>query len=109
MWIDGPPLLQGLGVPFVSFGTRPTLFDAPASTESDVRFVADSFLTASPDAVVGRSSRPCLGLRWGYATRAGDDPDLLPPTPLGIEHWREALPILEEHFPEWSFDTDGFE
>ena len=33
----------------------------------------------------------------------------LPPAPLGIEHWSEALPILEEHFPEWSFDTDGFE
>ena len=109
VWIDVPPLLQGLGVPFVSFGTRPTLFDAPASTESDVRFLADSFLTASPDGVVGRRSRPCLGLRWGYATRAGDDPDLLPPAPLGIEHWSEALPVLEEHFPEWSFDTDGFE
>ena len=55
-WVDGPPSLRGLGVPFVSFGPRPALFDAPASTESDVRFVADSFLTASPDALVSRRS-----------------------------------------------------
>lgn len=109
VWIDGPPQLRGLGVPFVSFGARPTLFDAPASTESDVRFVADSFLTASPDAVLSRSSRPSLGLRWGYATRAGGDPELLSPTLLGIEHWREALPTLEEHFPEWSFESEGFD
>jgi hypothetical protein len=54
MWVDGPPNLRGLGVPFISFGPRPTLFDAPASTESRVRFVADSFLTASPDALITR-------------------------------------------------------
>jgi len=96
-------------VPFVSFGAQPTLFDAPASTESDVRFVADSFLTASPDAVLSRRSRPCAGLRWGYATRAGDDPELLSPSLLGIEHWREALPTLEEQFPEWSFESEGFD
>jgi hypothetical protein len=35
-------------VPFTSFGECPTLFDAPASTESDTTFLADSWLTASP-------------------------------------------------------------
>ena len=37
-WVDGPPQLRGLGVPFTSFGMCPTLFDAPASTESDTTF-----------------------------------------------------------------------
>jgi len=50
-WVDGPPQLRGLGVPFTSFGVCPTLFDAPASTESDTTFLADSWLTASPDAL----------------------------------------------------------
>ena len=108
-WVDGPPSLRGLGVPFVSFGPRPTLFDAPASTESDVRFVADSFLTASPDAVVSRRSRPCLGLRWGYATQAGSASELLAPSALGPSDWRGSLPVLAEHFPDWSFDSSWFD
>src|SRR5262245_46589646 len=74
-WVDGPPQLRGLGVPFTSFGVCPTLFDAPASTESDTTFMADSWLTASPDAVLSRESLPVLGLRWGYSTRTGPPPE----------------------------------
>ena len=79
-WVDGPPQLRGLGVPFTSFGECPTLFDAPASTESDTTFLADSWLTASPDALISREScpgsRPSLGLldargRAARASRAG--------------------------------------
>jgi hypothetical protein len=105
-WVDVPPQLQALGVPFVSFGRCPTLFDAPASTESDVRFVADSFLTASPDALVSRRSQACFGLRWGYATRLGEQAELLPPTPLDRSHWEQALAVLREQFPDWSFEPD---
>jgi hypothetical protein len=109
VWVDGPPNLRGLGVPFVSFGPSPTLFDAPMSTESDVRFVADSFLTASPDALVTRRSRPCFGFRWGYSTRADSPAELISPTVLDQDDWRDALPILEEQFSGWSFDPDWFE
>jgi hypothetical protein len=108
MWVDGPPNLRGLGVPFISFGPRPTLFDAPASTESRVRFVADSFLTASPDALITRTSRPCLGLRWGYSTLGGEA-ELLPVDELGAAEWQEALPTLEGEFPDWTFETEWFE
>ena len=102
-WVDGPPQLKGLGVPFVSFGPRPALFDAPASTESDIRFVADSFLTASPDAVLSRVSQPCFGFRWGYATKAGSAAELLPLSALDVGDWRDALPLLEREFPDWTF------
>ena len=108
-WVDGPPSLRGLGVPFVSFGPCPALFDAPASTESDVRFVADAFLTASPDALLSRRSRPCCGFRWGYTAQAGRVPQLLAPTALGVSEWRDSLPVLEEHFPDWSFDSGWFD
>ena len=103
-WVDGPPQLRGLGVPFVSMGYCPALFDAPASTESEIRFVADSFLTASPDGLVSRRSVPCFGIRWGYATRRAEAPELIEPTPLGPTEWGEALPILEESYPDWTFD-----
>jgi len=108
-WVDGPPNLRGLGVPFVSFGSCPTLFDAPASTESEIRFVADSFLTASPDGLIRRCSRPCLGLRWGYATNPRTRPTLLSPTTLEQSDWRDAVPLLREHFPDWTFEDDWAE
>lgn len=102
-WIDGPPQLRGLGVPFVSFGHSPTLFDAPASTESDIRFVADSFLTASPDALVSRRSNACFGVRWGYATRIDEPTELIEPAPLTPSDWEQALPALRESYPDWTF------
>jgi hypothetical protein len=105
-WVDVPPQLQALGVPFVSFGRCPTLFDAPASTESDVRFIADSFLTASPDALVSRRSQAFFGLRWGYSTKLGEKAELLAPTALQRSDWEQALPTLQEHFPDWGFEPD---
>ena len=105
-WVDGPPQLRGLGVPFVSFGQCPTLFDAPASTESDIRFLADAFLTASPDALISRRSQPCAGFRWGYTTRKDRKPELLPFGVLGEREWRAALPILREAYPDWEFGVD---
>ena len=104
-WVDGPPHLRGLGIPFVSFGHCPTLFDAPASTESDIRFIADSFLTASPDALITRRSQPCAGISWGYSTAKAQKPELLPVSRLDDEDWTQALPILKETFPDWDFGT----
>jgi hypothetical protein len=105
-WVDGPPQLRGLGVPFTSFGVCPTLFDAPASTESDTSFLADSWLTASPDALISRESFPILGLRWGYSTRAEQPHELHEPELLDDSHWGEALQLLRETFPDWQFRTD---
>jgi len=105
-WVDGPPQLRGLGVPFTSFGVCPTLFDAPASTESDTTFLADSWLTASPDALISRESFPVLGLRWGYSTRTGEPHALYEPAQLDQSEWAEALPLLRETFPDWQFRSD---
>ena len=106
VWVDLPPSLNGLGIPFVAFGPCPTLFDAPASTESDIRFVADSFIAVSPDGLMSRRSKPVFGMRWGYATEAGREPELLPPTALGADDWREALPTLRDTLPDWTFVED---
>ena len=105
-WVDGPPQLRGLGVPFTAFGQCPTLFDAPASTESDTTFLADSWLTASPDALISRESFPVLGLRWGYSTRIGTSHELHEPALLEQSDWTEALPLLRETFPDWEFRPD---
>jgi len=102
-WVDGPPQLRGLGVPFTAFGECPTLFDAPASTESDTTFLADSWLTASPDALISPKSSPLIGLRWGYSTRTGQPHELHEPTLLAQSDWADALPLLRETFPDWQF------
>ena len=104
-WVDGPPHLQGLGVPFLSFGVCPSLFDAPASTESDVEFVAESFLTVSPDGLISKMSEPCFGFRWGYSTEKGQPPKLLPLDVLAERDWASALPVLTETFPDWTFGS----
>jgi hypothetical protein len=109
VWVDLPPSLHGLGIPFISFGPSPTLFDAPASTESDVHFVADAFLTASPDGVMSRRARPCFGVTWGYSSREGSEPELLQPRLAAGARWAEALSVLEEQFPDWTFDREWFE
>jgi hypothetical protein len=106
-WVDGPPHLRGLGVPFTAFGQCPTLFDAPASTESDTIFSADSFLTASPDALISSVSFPILGIRGGYSTRAGQPSELHEPTLLNGSDWAAALPLLGEAFPEWEFRPEA--
>ena len=71
-WVDGPPQLRGLGVPFTSFGECPTLFDAPASTESDTTFSGRLVVDGEPGCVdqprVVPGSRAALG-----ATRPAPD------------------------------------
>ena len=106
VWVGGPPQLRGLGVPFVSFGHCPSLFDAPASTESEIRFVADSFLTVSSNALLSRRSAACFGIRWGYATRGDEPAELIEPTPLSVSDWERALPTLRESYPDWTFESD---
>jgi hypothetical protein len=56
-----------------------------------------------------RRSRPCFGFRWGYATRAGSASQLLASNALGVSDWRDSLPVLEQHFPDWSFDSGWFD
>ena len=69
-------------------------------------FAADSFLTASPDALISRESFPVLGLRWGYSARAGQPHELHEPALLDGSHWAAALPLLREAFPDWQFEPE---
>ena len=58
--------------------------------------------------IAARVSTPlegyAAGIRWGYATRGDDPPELIEPSPLGPSDWERALPTLQESYPDWTFD-----
>jgi hypothetical protein len=49
--------------------------------------------------------RASLGIRNEPPTR----PTLLSPTTLEQSDWRDAVPLLREHFPDWTFEDDWAE
>ena len=98
--VDVAPQLIGTGFPYVCFGIEPTMFDAPSTTESEVDWVARTFLTASPDRLMTRIIEPILGLRWGYVLRGGV-PELRDLTRADDRDWQEARSVLADHFPSW--------
>src|SRR5699024_3835029 len=77
--VDRPPQMTNVDHPFCYWGPRPTLFDAPATTERPIpEWRADAFLTVSPDAVMTISVQPVCAFHWGYAV--GSDGTVTP-------HW----------------------
>src|SRR3954451_12308178 len=70
--VDVAPQLQGLALPYLVFGPRPALFDAPSTdAHEDTGWTAHSFLVGSPDAVMTRRVVPLCGFSWGYEVRGG--------------------------------------
>lgn len=105
--VDHPPQLDGLDVPYVAFGYRPTLFDAPATTDADIEWDAHTLLVAAPDAVMTRHIGVVCGLAWGY--RVSDHhPTVTPLTVLdGPDSWADDLTVLQTHHPTWTFYPTG--
>ena len=98
--VDVAPQLIGTGFPYVCFGIEPTMFDAPSTTESEVDWVARTFLTASPDRLMSRIIEPILGLRWGYVLR-DRVPEVRDLLRADDRDWQEARSVLADHFPSW--------
>jgi hypothetical protein len=103
---DVAPQLQGLGMPYVAFGVRPTYFDAPAMSAPDADWRAATFLTATPDALLSRVIEPVCGFRWGYR-REGRVTELVDAARVEEKDWLEAREKLVTHYPDWEWRT-GF-
>ena len=103
---DVAPQLQGLGMPYVAFGVRPTYFDAPAISAPNADWRAATFLTATPDVLLSRVIEPVCGFRWGYR-REGGVTELVDAAPAEGKDWLEAREELETHYPDWEWRT-GF-
>jgi hypothetical protein len=99
---DVPPQMADSGMPFMSFGTRPTFFDAPADTVPSSKFRATAFLTYSPDVLMTKVVAPICGFRWGFDRVAGES------TSIPIERaesadWDGMADELRALYPAWDF------
>ena len=99
---DVAPQLQGLGMPYVAFGVRPTYFDAPAISAPDADWRAATFLTATPDALLSRVIEPVCGFCWGYRRKEGVN-ELVDARRAEEKDWLEAREQLVTHYPDWEW------
>lgn len=104
--VDIAPQLEGLELPYFSFGVMPTLFDAPSTTAREMDWTADAFLVACPDALMTRRVRPVCGFTWGYSVRGGK-PRALDLRELDGVAWRDRRAFLAEQHPSWTFEDQG--
>lgn len=106
--VDVAPQMRDAGMPYLSFGIQPTLFDAPAITERDVVWRAWSFLTYTPDALMTPVVEPACGFRWGYDVRDGS-PEPTELLSAGRDEWLEIRDELRARYPEWRFEGGDWE
>jgi hypothetical protein len=99
---DVAPQLQGLGMPYVAFGVRPTYFDSPAISAPDADWRAATFLTASPDVLLSRVIEPVCGFCWGYRRKGGVS-ELVEATRADEKDWLDAREELVARYPDWEW------
>ena len=107
--VDMVPSMHKKGIPFISFGFLPELFDSPChniGNNTKLRWVADTFLTTVPMRSDEEKIFHLAGFRWGYIEY--DDPKQNPPSILplqaiGKDVWNSHLPLLRKQFKKWKF------
>lgn len=100
---DVAPQITDSDVPYMSFGIRPTLFDAPGFAKPDVTWDADSFLVHTPDGVLSRVVSPICGFNWGYRVIDG----VVRPLPVKVAQasdWQRNLADLRHRYQDWTFN-----
>ena len=105
---DVAPQLRDARMPYMSFGTNPILFDAPAFTERNVMWRAWSFLTVTPDALMTPVVEPVCGFSWGYDLRDGR-PQPTEVAPIVQTEWLDIRDELRTRYPEWTFRGEDWQ
>lgn len=94
--------IDGIDYPFLTWGIRPTLFDAPAIVQASVDWWADSFLVASPDALMTPVIEPLCAFRWGYEVDEHGAVTSRPPrTSDTATAWNEIRDKAQALHPAW--------
>lgn len=94
--------IPGLDFPFFSWGPRPSLFDSPAIDAAPVDWWADSFLVASPDALMTPVIEPLCSFRWGYTVDPARAVTVRPPEPSDTTTaWAGLRDRVQALHPAW--------
>jgi hypothetical protein len=107
--VDLAPSMYGSGIPWVTFGTLPSIFDAPClnlGDNAELTWIADTFLTTIPLRSREAEIEWLLGFRWGYREYdpASDKPvELLPLEVTDEQAWNQHLEFLRREFDTWRF------
>jgi len=104
-FVDKPPQLAEVDMPYCYWGPCPTFFDAPSTTQKGIIWTADAFLVMSPDALMTQIIQPICGFHWGYTTQ-NEHPMSLPLTQVNVDAWTQACVILQEQYPHWIFKSN---
>lgn len=103
---DTAPQMAGVAMPFMSFGVKPVLFDAPVRLEAGLWWHAESFLTHTPDVLMSKVVAPVCGFTWGFDIEA-DGPQVHELVVLDGSAWTEARGHLARMYPDWRFEHLG--
>jgi hypothetical protein len=100
---DVAPQLAEARMPYLAFGIRPVMFDAPSiEGVADAEWRAWSFLTYSPDALMTPNIEPLCGFTWGYDLRDAV-PESKPLEVVGRGEWLDVREELRAALREWTF------
>jgi hypothetical protein len=103
MLCDVPPHMRSVAMPFMSFGVRPTLFDAPAyDTQPNLRWRATAFLTYTPDLLLSKVIGKVCGFSWGFDKKHGEITSR-PVSEAGQHEWEDFASSLRPLYSEWTF------
>jgi hypothetical protein len=106
--VDRPPQLDDSKCPYLYWGPTPTFFDAPSmvsdnnSKPANVDWRADSFLVASPDAVMTKTMVPIISFSWGYKIDSKGKIEVSEAQPTNLKDWPRFQKILKQKFPDWN-------
>jgi hypothetical protein len=104
--VDTYPAMWASDSPFVTFGHRPGIFDAPGPNppRTDEMWSAETFLAVCGDVARQRTVQALLGFRWGYRLASGRATSE-PLETASESDWRRCVAILKAHYPNWDFET----
>jgi len=101
--VDLAPQLAGLDLPYLSFGVRPILLDAPSTAGRNLDWDADAFLVVTPDGLMTRWIRPLCGFTWGYRLHDGEPKPVQRQAASGVS-WSRDRDFLADRYPSWTFE-----
>jgi hypothetical protein len=104
--IDLSPHFADVPSPYIYYGLRPILFDAPSREKRDpLDWIAHSFLAPLGIFAEAREVRPLLGFSWGFDIDGAGQITVKPVECLTSGDWAEHLLYLGGQYPAWSFVT----